>query len=202
MTGTRSRLVLASSSRTRRQLLEAAGIAVTIDPAAVDEEALKMSARRNGAGATDCAGILAAAKADPVSHRYPHTLVIGADQMLDCDGTWLDKPRDAAEARRHLSLLRGRTHSLHSAVAVMQDGAALWHCAETAQLAMRDFSDAFLDDYLAAMGERVYATVGGYEIEGLGAQLFARIDGDYFVILGLPLLPLLDFLRRHGALAA
>jgi septum formation protein len=195
-------LVLASASAARRRLLAAAGIAVLVDPAMVDEARIKAASWREGRSCEDCAVALAEAKAEVVSARHPGALVIGADQMLDHDGTWLDKPRDREHAQRQLMSLRGRRHELVSAVALALDDVLLWHHVERAGLAMRDFSDAFLDDYLAAMGERVLATVGGYEFEGLGAQLFAGIEGDYFAILGLPLLPLLEALRQRGALAA
>ncbi len=198
--GLREPVVLASSSRARRDLLAAAGLAVVVDPAAIDEDAIKVMCRRNGDSAERCAGALAEAKAAPVSRRHPGVRVIGADQTLDCDGTWLDKPRDTAEARRQLAFLRGRTHALNAAVAVMRDGVVQWQLVERARLVMRRFSDAFLDGYIAAMGARLCGSVGGYALEGLGAQLFERIEGDYFTILGLPLLPLLDFLRRDGAL--
>ena len=127
---------------------------------------------------------------------------VGADQILECDGRWFDKPRDLEEARAQLQALSGRTHRLITAAAVVRDSAVLWRAIETARLTMRRVSEAFLDRYLAAMGKRVLATVGGYELEGLGAQLMTRVEGDYFAILGLPLLPLLAFLREDGALAA
>ena len=195
-------LVLASASRARRLILEAAGLELTADPADLDESAIKARARRDGLGAGQCAVLLAEAKAAQVTRRNPGALVIGADQMLDCQDEWLDKPRDLPDARRQLAMLRGRAHTLHAALAVACDGEVLWRHLEPARLVMRRFSDAFLDDYLGEMGEEVCATVGGYQLEGLGAQLFARVDGDYFAILGLPLLPLLAFLRDRGAVAA
>jgi septum formation protein len=197
-----TRLVLASASRARRHILAAAGLEVTVVPADLDERAIKTRAHRDGLAADRCAVLLAEAKAAHVAQRHPGVLAIGADQMLECDGAWLDKPRDPAEARTQLALLRGRTHTLHAAVAVAADGLVQWREVEPARLTMRDFSDAFLDRYVAAMGERLCETVGAYQLEGLGAQLFARIEGDYFAILGLPLLPLLGFLRERGAIAA
>jgi septum formation protein len=194
-------LVLASASRARRRILEAAGIAVAIDPAALDEGAIKRGARRDGLAAGQCALLLAETKAAQVALRHPGAMTIGADQMLECDGEWLDKPRDPADARRQLIRLRGRPHWLHAAVAVACDGEVLWRHVEPARLAMRHFGDAFLDFYLAAMGASLCETVGGYQLEGLGAQLFERVEGDYFAILGLPLLPLLAFLRERGAIA-
>jgi len=197
-----SPIVLASASTARHRLLEAAGVAVSSDPAAIDEAHVKNEFRREGRCAGRCAAALAEAKALHVAARHPGALVIGADQLLDCDGTWLDKPRDPDQARQHLLLLRDRTHVLHAAVAVAHDGRVVWSMVEAVQLHMRPFSVRFLDDYIAAMGERVCAMVGGYELEGLGAQLFDRVGGDYFAVLGLPLLPLLDFLRGAGALAS
>ncbi len=129
-------------------------------------------------------------------------LVIGADQTLDLDGGLIDKAGSLAEARERLQALRGRPHKLHAGVVVARDGQPIWRELKSATLWMRDFSDGFLDDYLAAEGEAVLGSVGCFRLEGLGVQLFERIEGDYFTILGLPLLGLLDLLRRHGALAA
>lgn len=198
----RETIYLASASATRVHLLEAAGVSVVAEPAAVDEEEIKSAFHADKASAADCAAALAEAKATRVSTRHPAALVIGADQMLDCNGVWFDKPADLAHARAHLLALRGRRHSLITAVAVLRGGAVLWHTVERAELTMRGFSDAFLQHYLAAAGADVLHSVGAYRLEGLGAQLFERVDGDFFTILGLPLLPLLDFLRGHGALAA
>jgi len=195
-------VVLASASRARAALLEAAGLEVTIAPASIDEDEIKQAFRAAGEGAAACATALAEAKAARAARRHPGRLVIGADQMLECDGDWLDKPADAAQARMHLQALRGRTHVLVSAACVARDGAVLWHATDRAALTMRRFSDAFLDRYLDAAGEAVLHSVGAYHLEGLGAQLFSRIEGDYFTILGLPLLPLLEFLRGHGVVPA
>jgi septum formation protein len=194
-------IVLASQSAARRAILAAAGVEAQIEPAAIDEDAIKRYVRAQGGSAEDCAVALAEAKAARVSRNHPAALVIGADQMLECGGDWLDKPRDRGAARRQLRLLRGRAHELVSAVAVARAGEGLWHHVERSRLTMRSFSDAFLDDYVAALGERLCETVGGYALEGLGAQLFERVEGDYFAILGLPLLPLLAVLRQEGALA-
>lgn len=202
MTPARAALVLASGSATRARLLAEAGVAVTVDPAAVDEEEIKSSFHAEGRSADECAEALADAKARRISIRHPDALVIGADQMLDCAGTWFEKPRDTAAARAQLKSLRGKRHSLISAVCVAQNGARVWHAVDRAELAMRDFSDAFLNSYMAAAGADVTGSVGAYRLEGLGAQLFERVDGDFFTILGLPLLPLLEFLRDRGALAA
>lgn len=195
-------LVLASASAARARLLDASGIEALRDPAALDEAPIKEESRHAGRSAADCAARLAEAKARRVAARHPGALVLGADQLLDCEGQWFDKPRDRAEACAQLQALRGRTHELATSAALLRDGKLVWRAVERPRLTMRDFSNAFLDRYLDLMGERVLTTGGGYEIEGLGVQLMAHIEGDYFAILGLPLLKLLDFLRREGALAA
>jgi len=193
-------LVLASASSTRRRLLAESGVVVCVDPASIPETEMIAASRAKGASAGDCAGFLAEAKAAEVSARHPRAFVIGADQMLDCEGDWLEKPHDLGAARAQLARLRGRTHRLFSAVAVLRDGRRLWSALDRAALTMRPFSDAFLDDYLARTGDDALHSVGAYRLEGLGAQLFERIEGDFFTILGLPLLPLLGFLREEGAL--
>ena len=195
------RLVLASESAARQRLLAAAGVEFTAEPAGIDEAALKRSCRERGESAAQCALALAGAKAARVAERHQDAVVIGADQILECEKSWFDKPHDLADARAQLVRLRGREHELVTAAVVMARADILWRHIATARLVMRRFSDAFLERYLAAMGERVLRTVGGYELEGLGAQLFEGVDGDYFAILGLPLLPLLAYLRERGALA-
>lgn len=195
-------LVLASGSTARQRLLAEAGIAAETDPADIDESAIKQECRRTGRSSSDCAMQLAAAKARAVAVRHRDQLVLGADQLLDCDGEWFDKPADLAAARDQLTQLRGRTHELVTAAAVVRNDATLWQTVERPRVTMRAFSDAFRDQYLAAVGPRALKTVGAYEFEGMGAQLMEKIEGDYFAILGLPLLPLLHFLRRAGALAS
>jgi len=195
-------LVLASSSRTRASLLEKAGLSVAIDPAAIDEASAKESLRADGAGPAAAATALAELKALKVSRRHFGSLVLGADQLLECDGAWFDKPTDLAAARRQLLALRGRRHRLYSAAVVVQDGVRLWHQVGEAALTMRNFSEPFLDAYIDRAGPDLCGSVGAYRLEGLGVQLFAGIAGDHFTILGLPLLPLLDFLRDRRVLAA
>jgi septum formation protein len=190
-------LVLASGSAARRQMLEAAGLAFTVEIPRVDEEAAKASLRAERLKPRDQADALAELKALSVSRRHAG-FVVGADQMLAVEGETLDKPKDEAEARAHLLRLRGRTHELITAAVVAREGAVIWRRVDTPKLKMRAFSDAFLDDYLSRAGEKVLRSVGAYQLEGLGAQLFERVDGDYFSVLGLPLLPLLAFLREHG----
>ncbi|TWA84288.1 septum formation protein [Azospirillum brasilense] len=194
-------VVLASGSRTRAEMLERAGVRVTLAPAAVDEEEIKLAARAEGAPVEDVAEALAELKAQRVTRKHPGALVIGADQMLECEGRWFDKPADRDAARAQLQDLRGKTHRLVSCAVVLRDGERLWHHVDRARLTMRPFSDAFLESYLNAAGDDVLGSVGAYHLEGLGAQLFHRVDGDFFTILGLPLLPLLGFLRVHGVIA-
>ena len=194
-------LILASASAARGALLRNAGIAFTAAPASIDENEIKAAFRAESRPAAECATALAEAKAARVARRHPGSLVIGADQMLVCDDVWFDKPADLVAARAQLVALRGKRHELISALCVVRDGERLWHFVDRSSLAMREFSDAFLDDYLAAVGDAVLGAVGAYHLEGRGVQLFARIEGGYFAILGLPLLPLLDFLRGHGVVA-
>lgn len=201
-TSDRRPLVLASSSRYRARLLSDAGIPFEIHPAGVDEAAIKQSMQREGVEAADIARGLAEVKALRISRTHPGALVIGADQLLVCNGVLFSKPPDMAHARASLQALRGKTHELMTAVCVALDGVVIWHHTERARLQMRAFTDDFLDAYLAEAGNAVLSTVGAYELEGRGAQLFDRVDGDYFGILGLPLLPLLAFLRGHNVVMA
>ncbi len=191
-------VVLASSSSVRAAILANAGVEFEADAAAVDEAELKSALKAEGADAAAAAAELAELKARRIAGRHPGALVIGADQILECDGAWFDKPIDAGAARAELLALRGRAHELVAAVCVVRDGELLWRHTDRARLMVRSFSDAFLDGYLEAMGPAVLDTVGAYKLEGMGAQLFERIEGDYFTVLGLPLLPLLEFLRGHG----
>lgn len=190
-------VVLASASKSRASLLTAAGVAFDVVPAHADEDAVKAALKAEGTDARQCAETLAEIKAVQVSQRLPEALVIGADQMLECDGMWFDKPKDLNGARAHLTAMRGKTHTLPTAVAVVLGGAVIWHHSASPRLTMRDFSDAFIEHYLANTGERILSSVGAYQLEGWGVQLFENIDGDFSTILGLPLLPLLRFLREH-----
>ena len=198
----RDRLILASRSAARQALLRQAGLVFESLPAAVDEAAVKASMRAEGATPSQAASALALLKAQRVSAKAPDALVIGADQILVCDERWYDKPADAAEAAAQLRTLRGRQHQLATAVVVARHGARLWGHVEMPRLTMRGFSEAALAEHLAATGEAITSTVGGYMLEGPGIRLFAKIEGDYFAILGLPLLPLLGFLRQHGAIGS
>ena len=192
-------VVLASTSVSRATLLRNAGVVFTAKAPGVDEDAAKAALLGEGSGPRDIADALAELKAIRVSARMPG-LVIGADQTLDLGGELMDKASSLDEARDRLRRLRGRRHRLHAGVVVARDGEPIWREVSTATLEMRDFSDAFLDDYLDRLGPDVLSSVGCYHLEGEGVQLFHRIEGDYFGILGLPLTGLLDLLRRHGAL--
>jgi septum formation protein len=190
-------LILASASPSRRQLLANAGLVFTIEPSGIDEDEVKRSLGSRTAP-QELASTLADMKAVRVSARHPDAMVVGADSTLACNGRMFDKPTDLAAARRQLQTLRGQTHELFSSVVVARGGARLWHWSERARLTMRQLDDGFIDSYLARTGDDVLTSVGAYQLEGLGAHLFSRVNGDYFTILGLPLLPLLSFLAGHG----
>jgi septum formation protein len=193
-------LILASRSQARIALMSNAGLAFETIPADIDESALKADRLAQDAAPAAIAADLADAKAIHVSSRYPAALVIGADQTLALEGRLFDKPADLMTARAQLTALRGRSHQLHSAVSLARRGEVVWRTHDTATLHVRAFSDAFLTAYLAAEGDELLNCVGAYRLEGLGAQLFERIEGDYFTILGLPLLSLLRGLRDSGEL--
>jgi septum formation protein len=182
-------------------MLEAAGLAFEVVIPRADEEAAQEKLRAQGIAPRDQANALSELKALSVA-AGAQDLVIGADQMLAVEGAVLDKPKDVNEARDHLLRLRGRTHELITAAVVARNGAVIWRHIDTPKLKMRAFSDAFLGDYLSRAGDDVLRSVGAYQLEGLGAQLFERVEGDYFSVLGLPLLPLLAFLRENGLATA
>ena len=193
-------LLLASKSLVRRKLLEAAGIPLELVSAAIDERAVEAPLLARHAEANEVAAHLAHAKAAAVSRERPHDLVLGADQTLACNGKIFSKPENRAAAAVQLAALAGQTHALHSAICLMRGDVCVFERVETAYLTCRPFDAAFIDSYLAAAGDAVLASVGAYQLEGLGIHLFERIDGDYTTILGLPLLPLLAFLRKEGSL--
>jgi septum formation protein len=192
-------VILASKSAARRQVLEGAGVPFEAAVAGVDEDFVKTAMLAKGATPRDIADALAEVKAVRVSAQRPE-LVIGADQTLEFEGELYDKAETLDAARERLLKLRGKPHQLHSAVVVAKDGAPIWREVVTATLTMRPFSEAFLDRYLEHEGANALGSVGCYRLEGPGAQLFSRIEGDYFTILGLPLLGLLDLLRGHGVI--
>lgn len=196
-------LMLGSGSRFRRQMLEAAGLTFSVMSPVFNEvrERGRLALENPSVTPGEVALALAKGKAIEVSGRHRGALVIGADQVLDFDGEIFGKPADAPAARTQLTALRGRTHLLQTAAVLALDGEVVWSHLDVARMTMRAFSDAFLAQYLRSAGAIVTETVGGYALEGLGAQLFSRIDGDYFTIIGLPLLPLLDELRRRGVLS-
>jgi septum formation protein len=186
-------LTLASASVARRALLQSAGLVFDTCPAFIDEAAVKRDAGRDGLSAGDAALLLALLKARAVARPG---LVIGCDQILVCDGLWFDKPADLHTARGQLRALRGRTHSLATAMVVLRDGMELWRHLAMPHLTMRAFSDGFLDFYIKAEGAALLSSVGAYRLEGLGVHLFESVAGEHSAILGLPLLPLLGFLRE------
>jgi septum formation protein len=195
MTGLRAQkpLTLASGSQVRAALMRGAGLEFDVAVSGVDEDAIKADYR----GTPDALALkLAEAKARAVARDG---LVVGADQILVCEGTLFDKPRDIDEARENLKKFRGRTHALVSGTVLLDDGAPVWSLSEQVSLTMRAFSDEFLEAYLLEAGEDVLKSVGCYQLEGPGVQLFEAVDGDYFAILGLPLVPLLGALRARSA---
>jgi septum formation protein len=188
---------LASTSFIRQQILTNAGVPFTAIGANVDEDALKTALRGQGASPRTQADQLAQAKAVRVSQKVSG-LVLGCDQILAFDGKSFDKAETLAQARERLLVLRGQTHALECGVVMAQNGVPIWRLVTTSKLTMRQFSDSFLDDYLAAHGEAALSSVGCYQFEGAGATLFERVEGDYYSILGLPLLEVLAFLRLHN----
>jgi len=191
-------IILASASSARQAILRSAGLTAQSLPADIDERAAEAPLLQSGAGADDLAQALAMIKASHVSQQRPADLVIGADQTLEFEGERLTKPADMTAARRQLLKLAGKPHRLHSAVACCRGGAVIWQHMESVTLTMRPLTPQAIGRYLAKAGESALTSVGAYQIEGPGIQLFERIEGDYFAILGLPLLPLLAFLRAQG----
>lgn len=194
-------LILASASGVRARLLREAGVRFGVRPADLDEASAKKELQSKGITSDGMAAALAEQKALDVSQASPHALVLGCDQVLVCENRIFDKPRDAAEAQETLQFLRGKAHHLITACVLAQTSEVVWQHQERATLWMRDFSDAFLQSYLKTEGMAIMSAVGCYQLEGRGAQLFDRVEGNFFSILGLPLIPLLGALRRHGIVA-
>ena len=194
-------MILASKSAARRAVLTGAGIGFEVQVSGVDEDVLKDQLLAQGASVSQIAEALAEQKALKVSQTVPG-LVIGSDQTLDFEGRLYDKAETLEAARERLQTLRGKTHQLHSAVVVARAGEVIWREVVSSTLTMREFTDAFLESYLASEGPEALGSVGCYRLEGPGAQLFSKIEGDYFAILGLPLMGLLDLLRAHGEVKA
>lgn len=193
-------LILASGSKTRRQMLENAGVVVDVLPASIDEPAVKASLIEAGTPVRDIADALADAKARSVSYQHPDRLILAADQILVQNGVVYSKAETKEAARRTLQQLSGSQHQLVSAAVIYDGNSPVWRHVSAAKLHVRDLSDSFIDWYLDELGDDAFWSVGCYQLEGLGAQLFEQIDGDFFTILGLPLVPVLDFLRRRGML--
>jgi septum formation protein len=194
------RIILASGSPFRKKILENAGVDFEAVPASIDERAVEAPLEGSGATPEDIALVLAEAKALDVSERNPGALVIGSDQTLSLDDTVFHKPPDMEGARRHLLKLSGKTHHLNSAVVLVRDGETLWRHVGIARLTMRHLDPAFIGRHLSHVGDKALSSVGAYQIEGQGIQLFEQVDGDYFTIVGLPLIPLLAALRERGAI--
>lgn len=198
-----SRLILASASRARTALLGNAGLEFEVMPAHIDEDAVKIAFQQHGkTEPAPLAEELARRKAEFISVQHPDALVIGADQVLEFAGTIVSKPVSAEAAREQLKQMRGKTHHLISAISLWRDGRELWTYSEPTNMIMRPFSDDFLDDYIRRAGPDICQSVGAYQLESAGIQLFDRVEGDFFTILGLPLLPLLDQLRQQRHLAS
>jgi septum formation protein len=193
-------LVLASASPTRALLLRRAGVPFLQDPASIDEGAVKAELRGSGKDALQAALELARRKAVVVAQRHPQQLVLGADQLLECEGQWFDKPGSRLQARDQLLRLSGRRHCLATAAVLVRGDIVSWSVAQAPELVMRSLSSDFIDAYLDAVGEHALSSVGAYQIEGLGVQLIDSFSGDFFAVLGLPILPLLAALRREGVL--
>ena len=195
-------IILASGSDIRRQLLTNAGVVFEVETARIDEEMIKASLVAEAAKPRDIADTLAEFKAQKIAAKHPGAFVIGSDQVLEYQGEILSKPRDVEDARAQLRKLRGGTHSLHSAAVIFEDGKPVWRAVKEAKLMMRNFSDGYMDDYVARNWDEIQYCVGGYQLEAEGARLFAQVTGDYFTVLGIPLLDVLNYLSLKGAIPA
>lgn len=191
-------LILASSSATRRRLLTNAGVDFRVVPPGLDEKTIKTEYQAQGANPSETAMALALAKARTVSSKFPDQLVLGADQILVCNGQWFEKPKGTDGIRNHLTRLSGQQHKLINGVAIVECGIPVWCYDNTITMKMRRLNEDFVNYYIDRAGEEVHKSVGAYNLEGLGIQLVSQTDGDFFSILGLPLIPILEFLRKRG----
>ena len=195
-------LLLASTSKIRADMLRAAGLVIETESPRVDEQSLKVGLQLEQASPRDVADTLAEAKARKLGQRYPEKLVLGCDQILEVSGKILSKPEDRSDARAQLFHLRGQTHRLLSAAVLYYDAQPIWRHVDTARMTMRDFSDTYVDSYLDRNWPDVATSVGGYKLESEGVRLFARVEGNHFTILGLPLIELLTYLSNRGTIQA
>jgi septum formation protein len=193
-------LILASKSITRATLLKQAGVVFTQRASNLDEAEIKKSLLAESCSTNNAAEVLAELKAKSVAQSFPDSLVLGLDTMIEADAVWLEKPKTPADVKMQLTMLRGKTHLLVTSAVAVRNNQRLWHYTDTATLTVRSFSDSFLDSYITHTGASVLSSVGAYHLEGLGAQLFSNINGSYFSILGVPLLPVLMFLRTQNFL--
>ena len=191
-------LILASASKSRASILKQAGVNFQCIPSFCDEEKIKLKLKRRNTPTEIIAMKLAEAKASIVSSKYPDFYIVAADQILECNGIAYDKPENLEQARQHLLDFRGKPHFLYTGTVIYNASECVWHNSEQLEMQMRNYSDAFVDEYLSVLGTSVCESVGAYKLEGMGAQLFENVKGDYFSILGLPLLPLLRYLRQIG----
>ncbi|WP_044283155.1 Maf family protein [Candidatus Endolissoclinum faulkneri] len=193
-------VILASNSHSRARLLRNAGVPFIIKVPNIAEKSLLQSLQKKQTKTEEAAIFLAELKAIYVSHKYPNALVIGSDQILDCVGSWLTKPVDRVNAELTLRYLSGKSHRLVTAVVAAKAGEKIWQTIDVVTISMRAMSESFIDRYLDAVGDEIYTSVGAYQLESYGSQLFTKLDGDYFTALGLPLFQVLEFLRIHGVL--
>lgn len=193
-------IILASQSESRASMLRNAGVAFSIQPSNIDEDVIKTRVHGEGGTAEKAAQELAIAKAMKISPDFSDSFVVGADQIMVCEGRWFDKAKDIEEAKQQLNFLRGKTHELVTAVCVIKNGIVVWQALSLPKMTMRGYSDAFIDEYTDKLGDKILKSVGCYQLEGVGVQLFSKIEGDMFTIMGLPMVELLNFLREANTI--